>query len=341
MPHIRLFIFVILAVVFAVNHWVGEPAMMRGFWANTLGGPLFAEEGAPAEPQSAYSDVVSPSNQALQDTSFDDPPVYFADTVGGIANPSNDAPRWMPGDADILEHIVADGDTLSSIAQKYGVSVETVIWANKLTANSIIKPGDTFEFPSVSGVLHRVTSGETISGIASRYGVSQDWILAANDGLNPESLRDGAELIVPGGRPTPSQSASQTYSPPLRISSGNVNTLGYFMAPTIGTNWGRRHFNNAVDIANTCGTPVWAAADGIVTWTGWNGSYGNLVRISHPNGTETGYAHLSKISVSVGAPVSQGDVIGFIGNTGRVRGVTGCHVHFEVVGGTNPFIRYR
>lgn len=345
MPHMRLspnriFIFFILATVFAVNRWIGEPVLMRQFASDSLGGPLLAEEGVLVELQSGY-DVVSPSNQVPPDTSSDDPTVYFSDTVGGMANPSNEALEWVPENAEVRVHTVVESETISSIAQAYGVSTETIMWANGLTSSSVIKPGDKLEFPSISGVLHKVVEGDTISGIASRYGVSQDRIFAANTDISAESLREGMGLIIPGARPQTLSVERPSYSPPRSIAESNINTLGYFRAPTVGLNWGRRHYNNAVDIANACGTPVWAAADGVVTWTGWNGDYGNLIKVVHPNCTETGYAHLSRIYVSVGAPVSQGDVIGLIGNTGRVRGVTGCHVHFEVVGGANPFIRYR
>jgi len=73
--------------------------------------------------------------------------------------------------------------------------------------------------------------------------------------------------------------------------------------------------------------------------SGWNGGYGIYVLLEHPNSTRTRYAHLQKVSVSVGDYVSQGDIIGYIGNTGNTHGVTGCHVHFEVIGAKNPFAK--
>lgn len=81
--------------------------------------------------------------------------------------------------------------------------------------------------------------------------------------------------------------------------------------------------------------PVKAAASGTVKFakTGWNGAFGNLVVIAHANGTQTFYAHLSKISVSIGQEVNQGSIIGNVGSTGRS---TGPHLHFEVRGAYNP-----
>lgn len=106
--------------------------------------------------------------------------------------------------------------------------------------------------------------------------------------------------------------------------------------PAQGIDWGIIHGNNGVDIANKCGTTVSAAADGVVTeiGAGWNGGYGNSVLIKHSNGTKTHYAHLSEVMTRIGAEVVQGDEIGLMGITGKS---TGCHLHFEVRGGINPF----
>jgi len=90
-----------------------------------------------------------------------------------------------------------------------------------------------------------------------------------------------------------------------------------------------------VDLAIKTGTPIRASAAGKVTLArnGYNGGYGNLVVISHPNGTETLYAHQSKIATTTGVQVYQGEVIGYVGSTGRS---TGPHLHFEVHGARNP-----
>lgn len=122
---------------------------------------------------------------------------------------------------------------------------------------------------------------------------------------------------------------------------------GYFISPTQGFNFGKIHNNNAVDIANSCGTVIVAAADGLVVpdknypdgKAGWNGGYGGFVLLDHPSGAKTRYAHLEKVLVDVGDFVRQGQKIGLMGSTGNVHGVTGCHLHFEVLGAKNPFAR--
>lgn len=119
------------------------------------------------------------------------------------------------------------------------------------------------------------------------------------------------------------------------------------MNPTKGLNWGVPHPQNAVDIANKCGTPVYAAAEGLVIFdedfgsgaSGWNGGYGIFLLVEHPSGVRTRYAHLKTAAIAVGDHVERGDYIGTMGSTGNVRGETGCHLHFEVLGAKNPFLK--
>ena len=106
-----------------------------------------------------------------------------------------------------------------------------------------------------------------------------------------------------------------------------------------GTRWGRLH--GGIDMAAPIGTPIYAPADGVVTFAGWSSGYGRLVTIQHEFGIETRYAHQSAIRVEVGQRVSRGDRIGDIGNSGRS---TGPHLHYEVrVGGdtVDPMIYIR
>ena len=91
-----------------------------------------------------------------------------------------------------------------------------------------------------------------------------------------------------------------------------------------------------MDFAAPTGTPILASASGTVSIarSGWNGGFGTYVVMSHSNGTKTLYAHMSKLNTSPGAKVSQGQVIGYLGNTGKS---TGPHTHFEVIGAKNPY----
>jgi murein DD-endopeptidase MepM/ murein hydrolase activator NlpD len=122
-------------------------------------------------------------------------------------------------------------------------------------------------------------------------------------------------------------------------SKKSFDSAAYFIMPTTGLDFGKLHPHNAVDIANSCGTPVNAAAEGLVSalsLDSWSGGYGHYVMITHPNGIKTRYAHLTTIAVSVSEYVKQGQRVGLMGRTGDA---TGCHLHFEVLGAPNPFVK--
>ncbi len=118
-----------------------------------------------------------------------------------------------------------------------------------------------------------------------------------------------------------------------------VPTTGYHLTARFGesgSHWSSTH--TGLDLATSTGTPVRAATAGTVTFAGWDGAYGNKIEITHPDGSETWYAHLSRINVDEGTPVGTGTYIGAVGATGNV---TGAHLHFEVrPGGGSPIDPY-
>ncbi len=233
----------------------------------------------------------------------------------------------------LLSYRVEDGDNLSSIAAQFGISVNTVIWANDISDSSLIKPGEELVILPVSGILHEVKDEETLTSIADSYGVELNEITT----FNSNKVVAGDTVVVPHAKPTSEKVAA--YS-----GSNLPNLSGYFISPVAsGWNWGELHDANAVDVAAACGTPIVAVADGVVFSVGlptnWNSGYGGFIRIEHPNGTKTLYAHNRENLVSVGETVTRGEHIANLGNTGRVSGVTGCHVHFGVAGAQNPLAR--
>ncbi|MBI2624242.1 M23 family metallopeptidase [Candidatus Parcubacteria bacterium] len=242
----------------------------------------------------------------------------------------------------ITQYTVKSGDTVSAIAAHFGVTADTVLWANGLGSSSTIQPGQTLQILPVSGVKHEVKSGDTLSKIAKRYNASVDDIIAFNTLPADEGsvLNIGEIFIVPGGE-QPRPRAPVRIATPRRGGGAGASVVGYFIFPTTGYNFGRYHGFNGTDIASPCGTPIYASAGGLIEVAkarGWNGGYGNYVRIQHPNGTQTVYGHMQSVAVAPGESVNQGDPIGLMGTTGRS---TGCHLHFEVRGATNPFVRYR
>ena len=238
------------------------------------------------------------------------------------------------GTGQISVYIVRTGDTLSEIAEMFGVSANTIIWANDIRGTSI-KVGQELVILPLSGVRHVVKSGDTLKSVATKYKADLNDVLLYNGLAIGDKIKSGDVIIIPDGVISATQVSSVKNSASPRT---YPVYSGYYIRPMIG---GRKtqgiHGNNGVDLAAPTGTPILAAADGRVIVSrsgGYNGGYGSYLVISHPNGTQTLYAHLSQNSVFVGQSVAQGQIIGAVGNTGKS---TGSHLHFEIRGAKNPF----
>lgn len=245
--------------------------------------------------------------------------------------------------ADVVErkpesislYVVREGDSLSSIARLFDVSVNTIFWANNLKRGSLINPGDVLVILPVSGLKYTVKKGDTLKSIAKKLGGDESEILAFNGLSSGSDLKEGDTIIVPNGEGEPIPTSSGR----VQVKGGGgPSYVGYYLRPIAG---GRKtqglHGYNGVDLATYCGAPILASASGdviIARSAGWNGGYGQYVVVSHPNGTQTLYSHLNGIIVSPGWHVVQGQVLGYVGSTGQS---TGCHVHFEVRGARQPF----
>ena len=273
----------------------------------------------------------------------------------------------------ISTYVVNQGDTISSVAHMFNVSVNTILWANGLTGKSVLQPGDTLVILPISGINYVVKKGDTLQSIAKKYGQDHSAdtlsdILSYNDVTASSQLVIGQTIIIPSaemstdntGNTTPIQARKNTTGiNPRSLSNDeplldniknwpsypgcNYPTVGcYYLRPIQGGRISQKlHGHNAVDLAAPIGTPIVASADGVVIISringGWNGGYGNFIVISHSNGTQTLYAHMLGKSaglVSVGEHVTQGEQIGYIGLTGHT---TGPHIHFEIRGAQNPF----
>ena len=225
-----------------------------------------------------------------------------------LVEPASNKPKEQR--QSVITYEVTPGDTVAGIAQRFGVSSETVIWANQLGDGDLISVGEKLQILPVDGVLHTVGRGDTLASIAQRYNVEWRAIFdyEPNQLTDPSSLAVGQELIVPGGEPEEGL---------------------WFAWPTYG--YITQYFHAAhhgIDIAASWGTPIYAVAPGRVvkvvklTW-----SYGWYLVIDHGYGFETLYAHCSQFAVGVGERVDRGQVIAWMGSTGRS---TGSHLHFEV-----------
>jgi murein DD-endopeptidase MepM/ murein hydrolase activator NlpD len=273
---------------------------------------------------------------------------------------------------DILTYTVKSGDTLSHIAERFHVSIETVMAANNLNEQSLIHPGQTLTILPVNGLLYTVQKDDTLEKIAQKFHVDKSAIIAQNN-IKNDILPIDKKIIIPGAKTISIDSPTvpkKVTSPTPHIASLSLPLLNHLqkkipvVQPEINGFDGqlawpvagggkisqRFSYNHpAIDITYENGSdhPSIIAADaGIVIeaeQSGWNGGYGNVIVIDHGNGIHTRYAHNSEVYVSVGDHVKRGQVIGKMGNTGRVYGKTGIHSHFEVIVNgkrVNPLLYY-
>lgn len=256
-----------------------------------------------------------------------------------------------PPEADaralMQKYKVQAGDTLGSIAGKFGLSATTIYWANRsaIPDPQLLRPGQTLTIPPIDGLVIVVGANQTLDSIATKYGVASQDIVDAND-LSNSAVVLGQALIVPGAvtPPVPVVRAAKT------TKTSSAGSIGRLVWPVPGQKlitqpfgctgnpseppYGKcAHFHDAIDIGAPEGATVVAAAAGTVIYAGWKDAgsdgYGGglVVWISHDGKLYTTYNHLSEEFVKVGQSVSAGQRIGSVGMTGNA---TGPHLHFEV-----------
>ncbi len=250
--------------------------------------------------------------------------VPYVEAVGGPVGEA--APRIPPG---FTWHTLSPGETLSSVAAGYGISVDALVGANPTISSLDHLPvGVDLLIPPREGLVVTLEPGQSLADVVSRYHVDPTEVARANHLRSPFDVQAGMMLFLPGVVPTKALSR-------LRKVRAAENRFIWPIHGRITSPYGWRNlgmgtspFHRGIDIAAPWGTPVHASRSGVVIFAGWsNEGYGNLVRIRHSDGDETWYGHFSTILVHVGQYVEQGAVIGREGSTGIS---TGPHVHFEV-----------
>ena len=235
----------------------------------------------------------------------------------------------------VISYTVQKGDTLSTVANKFRVSTDTIKWENDLTSDAIAV-GDTLKILPVSGIAHKVSGGDTVYTIAKKYDTEAQKIVdyPFNEFANPEtfSLVEGQIVVVPDGVQPQAQPVyqqrRQTY-----IAQGPVTTSasGFTWPLRGGISQFASWYHMALDITSSIGTPIVASHNGrvgSVSVGGWNGGYGTEVYIDSSDGSQSHYAHMSSVNVSPGQNVVGGQtIVGWVGMTGRT---TGPHLHFEI-----------
>jgi murein DD-endopeptidase MepM/ murein hydrolase activator NlpD len=245
--------------------------------------------------------------------------------VDGIAlrverSPSGagDGSVWVDTSREMVKYLVRPGDTIGHIAEMYGISSGTIRRHNNLSKNDYIIAGDILEIPPAEDEESEKTKDDS-----SSQGVVDDELSENNDtGVRVKVTAEGQDL--------------EDYIFPCDciVTQGYGNSKFARASSYYTSNW-----HGGVDFSSSrgTGTPLVAIAGGTVTkvtHSGYNGGYGLYVKILHDNGVESLYAHNSKNIVTVGQKVEQGQIIGYMGTSGRV---TGPHVHMELNNKENPF----
>ncbi|MDR0635451.1 MAG: M23 family metallopeptidase [Treponema sp.] len=226
------------------------------------------------------------------------------------------------------EYIVQRGDTISGIAQKYALSMDAIIASNNISNAGLLRIGEKLKIPNMDGIPYTVKQGDTLEKISKTMGVPFTAILDAND-IQDSNIKTDTVLFIPGAK-----MKKDELNKALGINIGGDS----FIYPIRGRltspfGWrddpltGARTYHAALDLAATLGTPVKASMKGTVSSAGQNAIYGKFVIITHTNGYQSMYGHLSAISVAQGTSVEQGAKIGEVGSTGRS---TGPHLHFAL-----------
>lgn len=224
------------------------------------------------------------------------------------------------------EYVVRSGDTISSISLRFGLSnIGTLISVNNIKNVRSLPAGQKLKVPNYDGIVYTVRTGDTLAGLSVRYSVPVETILDVND-MDSDTVIPGNILFIPGGKldnETLQNALGNSFICPLSVSYRISSYYGKRADPFTGV----ASSHTGIDLAVAQGTPIRAAKYGTVLTAGWSNTYGNYVIISHSDGYQTLYAHMTRFTVKKGQVVNQGELIGYVGSTGYS---TGPHLHFSV-----------
>ncbi|MFQ3675875.1 MAG: LysM peptidoglycan-binding domain-containing M23 family metallopeptidase [Endomicrobiia bacterium] len=217
----------------------------------------------------------------------------------------------------VIEHTYKTTDSLDKIAKMYGTDVNSIRSTNYIEAVGLLYNGKRLIVHNKKGVLYKLSKGESLDTVAKKFKRSKEELLLINNKPGNYEFQVGEYIFVPNA-----YLRFKDFMLPMfntKITSG----FGQRMHPIFGM----LKFHEGIDLKQKYGTPVRAACDGKVIFSGWAEGYGKLVILKHHKGYTTYYGHLSKIRVKVGNYVFKGQIIGNVGSTGWT---TGPHLHFEV-----------
>ncbi len=321
--------------------------LRRRVFATALAALVVSGVGMAARPQAVPTSA--PEQAEPEDAAAEQTPEEFvgpilpvgAETVvmnkaaaAAAAEPDSEPEEEQPR-PKVTTYTVVAGDTIEEIAQRHGLSTETLLYVNDMHSEDILQIGQELLIPAMDALVYTVVEGDTMWGVADAFDADFDEIVAANPDVNADALQPGDILFVPGGTPpsrrtmlasrggsrTPAVTGSFSIWP---VYDSVTDWFGWRTHPVTGV-W---HLHDGIDINAPTGTPVAAVASGTVTTAGWLGGYGYAVKVDHGDGIMTMYAHLSEVAVWEGQWVEAGELVGYSGSTGNS---TGPHLHFTVL----------
>jgi murein DD-endopeptidase MepM/ murein hydrolase activator NlpD len=243
----------------------------------------------------------------------------------GSDNAENDNPHGMLVTFEWQQYRVQRGDSVSRIAQRFGVSVGAIIASNNISNARRLQEGTVLRIPNIDGIPYQIQRGDSLSRIAASFNVPLEVVLDIND-IKSDNIKPGETLFIPGARMNDidlRRSLGDLFIFPLPGRRHITSSFGMRKDPFTGA----LQFHDGVDFRANTGTTVMAAMDGVISTVGENRLYGKFIIMSHSNGYKTLYGHLNSFSVREGDRVARGRKIGESGNTGYS---TGPHLHFGI-----------
>jgi LysM repeat protein len=230
----------------------------------------------------------------------------------------------------VRNHSIRSGETISGIAGKAGLALDTVISFNHIQNALKIPAGTQLKLPDRNGILYTVKRGDSLFSIAKAYSITTNAIADANN-LESSTIHAGQELFIPGARMQQHELKKILGELFINPAAAGRLTSRFGTRPDPFTRVPR--FHNGIDLAAKEGSPILAAMAGKVVKVGVHATYGRYIIVSHAGGYQSWYAHLRKPLVEQGRSVEQGQLIGEMGNTGYS---TGPHLHFSIFKDGSP-----
>lgn len=246
----------------------------------------------------------------------------------------------------VFVHVVRAGETAVSLVRQYGTTRGTLESLNPRLNLDALKAGDRVRIQSRPGVWQKLQPGLTVSDLALAYETSREDLLSVNGISDPRRIPAGREFFIPERDPltadrlrsldrkrrrAAARAPRGLFGKPLAVDHQLIQSDGF--GPRRHPLTGAAQMHTGVDLVAPYGTPILAARDGVVEFSGIRGEYGKLVILKHQGDYETYYGHATELFVREGETVVAGQVIARVGMTG---GATAPHLHFEIREGGSP-----